>query len=225
MSLSSTDISGIAVVIPAFREGSEIARVVKEVKAFIPTVIVVDDCSPDDTSAQATAAGAIVIRHEINRGKGAAIKSGFRKLAELGYTYGITIDGDGQHDPEQLTDFVQEIQKSHAALIIGNRFVDTKGMPFVRWLVNSTMSWLISKICRQAIPDTQCGYRAMAVINPAILKAQSDHYDYETEVLILTAREKGVITSVPVKTIYRGETSKIRPVRDTIRFFKLLWRV
>ena len=215
----------IAVVIPAYREGERIARVVKAIKSFVPTVVVVDDCSPDNTSDEAHAAGAIVVRHEVNKGKGAALKTAFRKLAELGYDYGITMDGDGQHDPDHLPLFIKEIKESNAAMVIGNRFSNAQGMPKVRWLVNRSMSWIISRICRCSIPDTQCGYRAIAVANPCVTAAKSDHFDYESEVLILIARDKGLIRSVPVKTIYQGEVSKIRPLRDTIRFFKLLWRI
>jgi len=225
MSSQYADETLIAVVIPAYREGERIARVIADIKPYVSTVVVVDDCSPDNTSEQAQSAGAIVVRHEVNRGKGAALKTAFKKLAEMGYAYGITMDGDGQHDPQQLPLFIKEIKDSHATMVIGNRFSNAAGMPKVRWLVNRTMSWLISKICRCSIPDTQCGYRAMAVTNPSILGAKSDHFDYESEVLILTARAKGVIRSVPVKTIYQGEVSKIRPLRDTIRFFKLLWRI
>ncbi len=220
-----TEEARIAVVIPAYREGERIARVVKAIKSFVPTVVVVDDCSPDNTSDEAHAAGAIVVRHEVNKGKGAALKTAFRKLAELGYDYGITMDGDGQHDPDHLPIFIKEIKESNAAMVIGNRFSNSDGMPKVRWVVNRTMSWIISRICRCSIPDTQCGYRAIAVANPCVTAAKSDHFDYESEVLILIARDKGLIRSVPVKTIYQGEVSKIRPLRDTIRFFKLLWRI
>ena len=225
MSSPRTEEARIAVVIPAFREGERIARVVRDVKSFVPVVVVVDDCSPDNTSDEANSAGAVVVRHEVNKGKGAALKTAFKKLAEMGYDYGITMDGDGQHDPQQLPLFIKEIKESNATMVVGNRFSNAQGMPKVRWLVNRSMSWLISRICRCSIPDTQCGYRAIAVANPSILAAKSDHFDYESEVLILTARAKGVIRSVPVKTIYQGEVSKIRPLRDTIRFFKLLWRI
>jgi glycosyltransferase involved in cell wall biosynthesis len=225
MSSPRTEEARIAVVIPAFREGERIAKVVKDIKSFVPTVVVVDDCSPDNTSEEAKSAGAIVVRHEVNKGKGAALKTAFKKLAEMGYDYGITMDGDGQHDPHHLPLFIKEIKDSSATMVIGNRFSNAQGMPKVRWLVNRTMSWIISRICRCSIPDTQCGYRAIAVANPCVLAAKSDHFDYESEVLILIARDKGLIRSVPVKTIYQGEVSKIRPLRDTIRFFKLLWRI
>ena len=213
----STPLLRVAIVVPAFREEARIAEVVREAKRFVDTVLVIDDCSPDETSAKALAAGAMVIRHEVNKGKGAGLKTAFARLAELGYTHGITMDGDGQHDAEQIPLFLKAIEEPGVALVAGNRFSNPKGMPFVRRMVNASMSWLI--------PDSQCGYRALAVANPAILAAKSDHYDYETEVLLLTARAGGRITNVPVRTIYQGQPSKIRPVRDTIRFFKLLYRI
>jgi len=215
----------IAVVVPAFREEARIAEVVRAAKRHVETVVVIDDCSPDQTSAQAAAAGAIVLRHDVNRGKGAGLKTAFAKLAELGFTHGITMDGDGQHDAEQLPAFLEALREPGVALVLGNRFSNPRGMPFVRRLVNASMSWLISRMCRCPIPDSQCGYRGVAVANPAVLAAKSDHYDYETEVLVLTARAGGQIRSIPVRTIYRGETSKIRPIRDTWRFFKLLRRI
>lgn len=215
----------VAVIVPAFCEAARIAEVVKAAQVHVDTVVVIDDCSPDDTSARALAAGAIVVRHEVNRGKGAALKTAFAKLAALGFTHGITMDGDGQHDAAQLPAFLTALREPGVAMVLGNRFTNPRGMPFVRRLVNASMSWLISRMCRCAVPDSQCGYRALVVANPALQAAQSDHYDYETEVLVLTARAKGVIRSVPVRTIYQGETSKIRPVRDTWRFFKLLRRL
>lgn len=215
----------VAVVVPAFREEARIAEVVSAARRHVDTVIVVDDCSPDHTSARAAEAGAIVLRHEVNRGKGAGLKTAFAKLAELGFTHGITMDGDGQHDAAQLPAFLEALREPGVALVLGNRFSDPRGMPFIRRLVNASMSWLISRMCRCQIPDSQCGFRGVTVANPSVLAAKSDHYDYETEVLVLTARQGGLIRSVPVRTIYRGETSKIRPVRDTLRFFKLLRRI
>ena len=215
----------VAVVVPAFREEARIAEVVRAARRFVDTVVVVDDCSPDQTSARAAEAGAIVLRHDVNRGKGAGLKTAFAKLAELGFTHGITMDGDGQHDAEELPAFLEALREPGVAMVLGNRFSNPKGMPLVRRVVNASMSWLISRLCRCPIPDSQCGYRAVAVANPAVLAAKSDHYDYETEVLVLTARARGVLRSIPVRTIYRGETSKIRPLRDTWRFFKLLRRI
>lgn len=215
----------VAVVIPAFREAAAIAEVVRGARRHVSSVLVVDDCSPDATAEQARAAGATVLRHPVNRGKGAALKTGFAWLAEQGYTHGITLDGDGQHNTDEIPGFLAMLADSRADVVLGNRFTDLRGMPLVRRAVNRGMSWLISRICRCPIPDSQCGFRALRVALPAIQAAQSNHYDYETEVLVLAARAGASIRSVPVRTIYRGETSKIRPVRDTLRFLKLLRRI
>jgi hypothetical protein len=98
-------------------------------------------------------------------------------------------------------------------------------MPLLRRTVNGLMSWLITRICRCPIPDSQCGYRGVRLANPVLLGAVADHYEYESEVLILTARAGGKISSVAVPTTYGDERSKIRPVQDTLRFFKLLRRL
>ena len=225
MTISATESQRVAVVIPAYREAARIGEVIRGVRPLVEMVLVVDDCSPDETSAVARAAGATVIRHEVNRGKGAALKTAFARLHELGYTHGITLDGDGQHDPVELPLFIAALREPGVMLVLGNRFSNPRGMPLIRRMVNASMSWLISRICRSEIPDSQCGYRGVAVSNAAVLAAKANHYDYETEVLILTARAKGLIRSVPVRTIYRGEKSKIRPIRDSLRFIKLLWRI
>lgn len=215
----------VAVIIPAFREASGIADVVRGALRHVDCVVVVDDCSPDETSERARAAGATVLRHQVNRGKGAALKTGFAFLAERGFTHGITLDGDGQHDTAQIPGFLAALADPRVDMVLGNRFTDLRGMPWLRRLVNRSMSWLISRICRCHIPDSQCGFRAVRVSLPAVQGARSDHYEYESEVLILAARARAVIRSVPVHTIYRGETSKIRPMNDTLRFLRLLWRI
>jgi glycosyltransferase involved in cell wall biosynthesis len=215
----------VAVVLPAFREAAKIAEVVKGCQQYLPDVLVVDDCSPDETSARALEAGAKVVRHEVNRGKGAALKTGYAALKEAGFTHAITLDADGQHDPQCIPAFAAALVQPDVELVLGNRFKDSRGMPLVRRLVNSWMSWLISRICRCPIPDSQCGYRGVRLGNPWILSAKANHFEYESEVLVLTARAKGKIVSVPVPTKYGDERSKIRPWQDTWRFFRLLWRL
>jgi len=215
----------IAVVLPAFREAAHIADVIKGCQQYLPDVLVVDDCSPDETSARATEAGARVVRHEVNRGKGAALKTAFATLKQAGFTHAITLDADGQHDPKCIPAFAAALSQPGIELVLGNRFQDSRGMPLVRRLVNSWMSWLISRICRCPIPDSQCGYRGARLENPWLLNAKADHFEYESEVLVLTARAGGKITSVPVPTKYGDERSKIRPWQDTLRFFRLLWRL
>ncbi len=211
----------VVALVPAYREARHIAEVVRTTLPHVDEVWVVDDGSPDATAAQAEAAGAKVIRHPVNRGKGAAIKTGLLALAERGARYIVLLDGDGQHAPAEIARFVAAAEAG-AGLVVGNRLEDTRTMPFVRRCVNRYMSWRISRVCGTRIPDTQCGFRLVARDRVAAVLGESDHFDFETEMLVRAVRAGCPVTSVPVSTIYGEEQSKISPVRDALRFFRLM---
>src|SRR5476649_2405439 len=156
MSEAYANRANVAALIPAYREENHIFEVAKRTLAQLDHVIILDDGSPDATAAKARQAGAEVIVHEVNRGKGAAIKTGLKALTDRGFQYIQILDGDGQHLPEEIPRFLEEANGSHSHIIIGNRMSDTEKMPFVRKMTNSFMSWQISQVCRQPIPDTQC---------------------------------------------------------------------
>ncbi|WP_395744692.1 glycosyltransferase family 2 protein [Prosthecobacter sp.] len=214
----------IAALIPAYREAMAIADVVGRTRPQVDLVLVVDDGSPDDTAALARAAGAEVIVHAVNQGKGAAMKTGMKTLAERGYDYIMLLDGDGQHAPEEVSRFTAVARSGSAYVVVGNRFENIKGMPLVRRCVNSLMSRIISNACGMRIPDTQCGFRLIRSSLVTYIMGSSDHFDFETEMLLLASRAGFTIQSVPVSTIYGAEKTKIRPVRDTIKFIKLMLR-
>src|SRR5207247_2109169 len=110
------------------------------------------------------------------------------------------------------------------SFFIGNRMNDLARMPFIRRVVNRYMSRRISRVCRQKIPDTQCGFRMLdRQLIPELLGG-GHRFDYDTEVLIIASRKGYRIESVPITTVYSDQVSKIHPVRDAIRFFKLMWR-
>jgi glycosyltransferase involved in cell wall biosynthesis len=215
----------VAALIPAYFEECHIQDVARRVRAQLDQVLVVDDGSTDKTESEAQQAGVQVFRHAVNQGKGAAIKTGLRELAgRAGLRYVLVLDGDGQHLPEEIPNFLEEANRSGAALILGNRMSDTRTMPLVRKLTNSYMSWQISRVCGQSMPDTQCGFRMISAELAPALFTETNNYDYETEMLIIASRQGCRIASVPVSTVYGEEKSKIHPVRDTVRFFKLLRR-
>ena len=109
------------------------------------------------------------------------------------------------------------------AFFIGTRMNNLAGMPFVRRVVNHYMSSQISRLCGQEIPDTQCGYRMVGrQLVPELLRG-GHRFEYETEVLITSSRKGYRIESVPITTVYSDEVSKIHPMRDALRFFKLMW--
>ena len=214
----------IAALIPAYREAAAIADVVTRTLPHVDLVLVVDDGSPDDTAALARAAGAEVIVHTVNQGKGSAMKTGMKTLSERGYDFILLLDGDGQHAPEEIPRFTAPAREGTAYVVLGNRFENVKGMPIVRRMVNSLMSRIISNACGVRIPDTQCGFRLVRSSLVTYIMGSSDHFDFETEMLLLASRAGFKIQSVPVSTIYGAEKTKIRPVQDTIKFIKLMRR-
>jgi len=216
------DRTNVAALIPAFREQLHIADVVRRAKQYLDIVLVIDDGSPDATSTEAAKSGAMVIRHEANRGKGAAIKTGLRELLSYGVKYVLILDGDGQHCPEEIPAFLQESNRSEAHFLLGNRMSDAGKMPLIRRLTNRFMSLQISRICGQSIPDTQCGFRMIHHDVIPHMFCESNAYDYETEMILIASREGFQIDPVPVSTVYSTEDSKIHPFKDTLRFFKLM---
>lgn len=215
----------ISALIPAYREERYIADVVQRTCAQVERVLVVDDGSGDRTGELASGAGAELLRHEANAGKGAAIKTGLRHLVESGAEWILLLDGDGQHLPEEIARFRAAAEaEPDVRLWLGNRMADTSKMPAVRRATNRFMSWLLSRVCGQPIPDSQCGFRMVHRTLAPRLECETTGFDYESEMLIRLSREGEKIGAVPVSTIYRDEVSSIRPAADTVKFAKLIWR-
>jgi glycosyltransferase involved in cell wall biosynthesis len=218
------DRQNTAAVIPAFNEEKHIGDVVRRTREQLDHVVVVDDGSSDETAARAREAGAEVIVHPENRGKGESIKSGLRYWLERQLTWVVILDADGQHRPEEIDRLIRAAASDGASLLLGNRMKDISSMPPVRRWVNRYMSKKISRLCGQDIPDTQCGFRMLhRHFIPEVLSG-TDRFDYETEMLIIASRKGFRIESVPISTVYSDEVSSINPIRDTIRFFKLIRR-
>jgi glycosyltransferase involved in cell wall biosynthesis len=209
-------------LIPAYNEGSRIAAVVRDVLAFCPNVVVVDDGSPDDTASVAKAAGATVLVHETNSGKGAALNTGFRHAREQGYAFVITMDGDGQHAADDIPRFVDAYVKTKVPVVIGNRMEDTATMPLLRRLTNRFMSWLLSRKMGQRVPDTQNGFRLYRTDVIPEMGVGTQGFSAESEILLELASRGVKMGAVPIKVIYGDEKSKINPFKDTIRFFRML---
>ncbi len=212
------------VILPAYNESGRIGQMVTKVLEYCKDVIVVDDGSKDQTANDAKSAGASVIIHEVNQGKGAALETGFRVAAERGFEFIITMDADGQHDPSDMAGMIAEYEKTQKPVIIGNRMDNPVNMPLVRRMTNRFMSWLLSRKMGQWVPDTQSGYRLYKCDVIKFLKSDSNRFAAESEVLLNLAEAGIQMGSAPIKVIYRDEKSKINPIKDTIRFFRMLNR-
>ncbi len=214
----------IAVLIPALNEEHNIGSVVRAVLQYVPEVLVVDDGSTDRTADVATSAGAVVLRHPVNKGKGAAIKTGFRYLAGKGVEGVITMDADGQHDPSEIRLFIAAAEQGYD-MVIGNRMTNITTMPFIRRFANHVSSFFITLFLGQPIPDSQNGFRYYRLTSINRLPLKADKYDFETEVIFEAGRAGCRIVSVPTKTIYRAEArSKFNSLTDTLRFIGALVR-
>ncbi|MDD5428582.1 MAG: glycosyltransferase family 2 protein [Candidatus Omnitrophica bacterium] len=215
------------VLIPSYNEARTIGGIVKDVIGLGLAAYVIDDGSSDDTAAIARKAGAVVVRHETNKGKGASLREGFKHVLNGKFEAAIIIDGDAQHEVISIPDFIKKAQDGNADLVIGNRMLDTKGMPFIRRATNRFMSWIVSRICGQEIPDTQCGYRLIKRKVLETVELKSSNFEIESELIIKACRKGFRVGSVPIKTIYKDEKSKINPIVDTLRFMVFmvkLWR-
>ena len=212
-----------AVVIPCCNEEASIAGLVQEVRRHLHVVIVVDDGSTDQTVAQATGAGAEVVRLGQNLGKGAAIKAGVEAALRHHCAWIVTMDGDGQHRPEDTQAFLRCAEETSASLIVGNRLHCAQAIPWLRRVVNRWMSRRISERAGQCLPDSQCGFRLINLEAWAALRLETSHFEIESEMLLAFVQAGYRVEFVPIQAIPQGRHSRIRPVVDTWRWLRW-WR-
>jgi glycosyltransferase involved in cell wall biosynthesis len=214
----------VIVAIPACNEESRIGAVVRGCREQGVEVWVVDDGSRDATAARSREAGARVIRHEQNVGKGMAIRTALAEFVGGDADFLVFLDADGQHDPAHLPEFVRRGVETGAALVVGNRMSHAEAMPRIRRWTNRTMSWIVSRLAGREVPDSQCGFRLVTREFAQRFRPTTAHFDLESEMLVVAGREGMRVEFVEIRTIYAGESSHIRPVRDTLRFLRFLWR-
>lgn len=189
-------------------------------------VLVVDDGSIDGTSRAARGAGAVVVRHDRNRGKGAALRTGFEYAIANDYEAVITMDGDGQHDPRAIPEFLEAIERCGADIVVGSRMHSVGDMPRIRRWTNRTTSRVVSFLAGQVIPDSQSGFRMIRArpLRAITRNLVTTRYDTESEVLIRAGRRGFRIAAMAIRSIYTGAVSHINPVVDTLRFVRLVGR-
>ena len=210
------------VVIPAYEEGATIRDVATRARAHAETVIVVDDGSHDDTVEQLQGLDIVLLRHAENRGKAATLWTGFDHALALGAATIVTLDGDGQHGPEDIPRLLDAQARFPDRIVVGSRLHDRANFPARRYYANCFARFWISWAAGYPIADTQTGFRAY----PAHLFEQVRHADFraegfvfESEVLIVAARHGIRSVGVPIPGIYpkTARPSHFRPVADIAR--------
>jgi len=209
------------VIIPALNEEKNVGKVVEECLKHTPGVLVVDDGSSDGTAKQAKSAGAVVLSNDINRGKGFCLRRGFDYAIEKDFHAVITLDADGQHDPEFIPDFIGKIEEGHD-VVIGTRKKTHSAMPYHRRFSNFSLSLIFSLLSRQWIKDSQSGYRAFRVPVLKDLRLESDRFETESEILMKLGRKGIRFAETEIPVIYGEEKSHINVARDFFRFARVL---
>lgn len=212
----------ILALVPGYNEAERIHAVIEAARAFLP-VIVIDDGSTDDTSTVAEQAGATVLRQVPNQGKGAALKRGFRWAIEREADAVVMLDADGQHDPAEIPKFLHEHATHQSDLIIGYR--DFTRMPFTRRVANTIGRASISWAMGQKILDNQSGYRLVSRrLMQATLESDEAGFEFEVDMVVLCIRRGMRLDWVPIKTIYAGEGSHIKPWQHVRNFFRVIFK-
>ncbi|HUS37297.1 MAG TPA: glycosyltransferase family 2 protein [Verrucomicrobiae bacterium] len=209
----------LCAVIPCFNEVGSIGAVVRAVLQFVAVIWVVDDGSADGTGAEAERAGATVIRLERNLGKGAALREGLKAARGAGFKFAVTLDGDGQHDAGDVAELLKAA-RGGADLVIGNRMGSSGVMPWVRCFVNRWMSGRLARRLGVECPDSQCGFRVIRLDAWEKLELRQNRFEVESEMLAAFARAGMKIAFVPVKCLPAKRASRIRPIVDSVRWFR-----
>lgn len=215
----------VLVLLPGYNVGRHLAGFVPDIRAHLPEaeICLVDDGSSDDTASEARRLELTLLTHEVNKGKGEALKTGFAYGCDQGFGAVITMDGDGQHLPAELPRFV-EAWKAGGDVVLGSRMAANENMPWLRKRTNEFTSSVVSRLAGQRCEDSQSGYRLFDTRVLRAIALESSRYDLESEILIKAGRLGHRIVSVPVTTVYHDEVSSINPFIDTLRFIRLCWR-
>ncbi len=220
----------IAIVIPVYNEAGAIGEVIEDVRGHgYSSIVVVDDGSADDSFYIAAAHDVVALRHKINRGKGAAVKTGIMAANLLDVDAIVTMDGDGQHDPADIAPLIQPILEKTSDVVLGSRLLDRKDMPFKKIIANSVgnfFTWLFYGIL---VSDSQSGLRAYSRYAALIIDTKADKYEYDSKVIREIKNNRLRFTEVPVHTRYTEysmqKTTKQGFVNGLVTLYRMIWKM
>ncbi|WP_440946603.1 glycosyltransferase family 2 protein [Methanosarcina sp. T3] len=212
---SGTPPQNITVVLPAFNEEVSIGSIVLLTKHYSDNVIVIDDGSSDRTAAIARKAGAYVVVHEVNKGKGAALKTGFEAAADLGADIIVTMDSDGQHNPDEIPKLVAPIIAGHADMVNGSRYLShtDKNTPIYRRVGQTILDRATNMNSGLQITDSQSGFRAFAASAKNVFRFNAQGMAIESEMLADAGRSGLRIKEVEIGVRYDVDCSTVNPIK------------
>jgi glycosyltransferase involved in cell wall biosynthesis len=209
------------VLIPTYNNSKTLGAVIQGVLGYTENVIVVNDGSTDETlEVLKQFPGINVVGYEKNRGKGFALRTGFKKAVELGFHYAISIDSDGQHYSDDLPQFMEKLKSHPNAIIIGARDMDQFSVPGKSSFGNKFSNFWFRLETGIKITDTQSGYRLYPVKLLHEINYFTNKYEFEIEVLVRAAWMGIEVVQVPVKVFYPEKEERVshfRPFRDFFR--------
>lgn len=222
----------VFIVIPAFNEAKAIAGVISDLKAEgYRNIVIVDDGSRDNTSEVAKKSGAIVLRHIINRGKGAATQTGLDAAKLLDADYVVTIDADGQHNPKEIKSLLKILQSQAVDVVLGSRLMSANKIPFSRKIANIIGNVLTYIFYGIYVSDSQSGFRGYNKKALSLIKTTFDRYEFESEVLHQMHIHKLSYTEVPITVRYsdysmnKWKSIKDVPSQTFMNGFRMLFRM
>jgi glycosyltransferase involved in cell wall biosynthesis len=215
----------IHVLAPAYKAEKELRAFLPRLAAAVPVrnITVVDDGSGDGTADACRSLGIECLSHDSNRGKGAALVTGFDFLLGKNAQWIITMDSDGQHAAEDLGGFLEAIRRRPGAgIIIGKRTMKPGLMPLPRIISNRLTSWVLGMLCGMKIDDSQCGYRAYSAALLHAVRPRFKRFEMESEMILRACRLDFPVHFIAVQTLYLKVPSHISHALDTIRWIRAM---
>lgn len=196
--------SSVAIIIPAFNEEPVIAQEITKMKSLFDSVIVVNDGSHDNTKKEAEKTGCIVVNHPVNRGLGAALKTGINVALMLEADIIVTFDADGQHNVDDIKTLITPLEQKEADIVIGTRFndEDLSHVPSEKLVGNILLTILTSVFSGVQISDSQSGLRAFTKEVAQKMELYADGYAISSEIVFEAARHKFAFKEIPIDAIY-----------------------
>lgn len=219
----------IAVVIPCYNAGDRLRGVVARLADYAGPVIVIDDGSTDGSAEGLAHPRLLLLRFDVNRGKGAALLAGFRAALDMpDVDAAVVVDADGQHNTDELPKLVAVYQADGAELVIGERRFEGRHVPWASWLGNTLTRRLTGLLLGRDLPDTQSGYRlhTRRLLEEIVAAVPPGRYETEMAILVRAVKKGYAVASTPIDTLYEpgNASTHFRKIRDSFRVWRMLFR-